>query len=110
MTHAITLIEAHMIDERDFLAVETLCRLCGLKLEALIELAELGVVAPRGYAPANWELPATSLPTLRTVGRLMRDLDVNVSGAAVVVELLETQRRLERRLLELEQHLRGPEA
>jgi chaperone modulatory protein CbpM len=107
MTRAITLIEAHMLDERDFLAVDTLCRLCGLDLQAMIELAELGVVAPRGYAPAEWQLPATSLPTLRTVGRLMRDLGVNVSGAAVVVELLETQRQLERRLHELEQHLRG---
>ena len=107
MTHGITLIEAHMLGERDFLAVDTLCGLCGLDLAAMIELAELGVVAPRGFAPAEWQFPATSLPTLRTVGRLMRDLGVNVSGAALVVELLENQRRLERRLLELEQHLRA---
>jgi HAMP domain-containing protein len=32
----------------------------------------------------------------------MRDLDVNVSGAVLAVELLEAQRALERRIRDLE--------
>jgi hypothetical protein len=39
---------------------------------------------------------------LRTAARLIRDLGVNVSGAALAVELLEARRELEARLLELE--------
>jgi hypothetical protein len=35
----------------------------------------------------------------------MHDLGVNVSGAALAADLLERQRRLERRLRELERHL-----
>ena len=56
----------------------------------------------RGAQPGEWEFPAAVLPRLRIVGRLMRDLGVNVSGAALAVELLETQRELERQIRRLE--------
>ncbi|HUN27804.1 MAG TPA: chaperone modulator CbpM [Steroidobacteraceae bacterium] len=105
MTDPIELTEAHLIGESDWLSVETLLRLCDLNLEALVEFADLGVVSPRGYAPAEWQLPATALPRLRTMARLMRDLGLNANGAALALELIETQRRLERRLRALERHL-----
>jgi chaperone modulatory protein CbpM len=102
MTDTFDRLEAHLLGDQDWIAVDTLCRVCDLTLEAMAELADLGVVSPRGYGPSEWQLPATALPRLRTMGRLMRDLGVNASGAALAVELLETQRRLELRLLELE--------
>jgi chaperone modulatory protein CbpM len=105
MTDSFNRLEVRLLGEGDWIAVETLCRLCDLTLEAMTELAELGVISPRGYSPREWQLPATALPRLATAGRLMRDLGLNASGAALAVELLETQRRLERRLRELEHHL-----
>lgn len=107
MTDTIDLLEAHLLEEGDWIAADTLCRVCDLTLEAMAELADLGLVSPRGYRPSEWQLPATSLPRLRTVGRLMRDLGLNASGAALAVELIETQRRLEMRLRELEYLARG---
>lgn len=107
MTDTIERLEAHLLGEGDWIGVETLCRVCDLTLEAMAELADLGVVSPRGYGPSDWQLPATALPRLKTVGRLMRDLGVNASGAALAVELIETQRRLEVRLRELERLPRG---
>lgn len=105
MTNEIDLTEAHLLSDSDWIAIDTLCRLCDLSLDAMVELAELGAVSPRGFAPHEWQLPATALPRLRTMGRLMHDLGVNVSGAALAVDLLDAQRRLERRLRELERHL-----
>jgi chaperone modulatory protein CbpM len=101
MTDA-TDLKAHVLDERDWIAATEICALCRIELTAVVELADLGVVSPRGYAPEQWQFPATALPRLRTVGRLMRDLGVNVSGAALAVELLEEQHLLERRLRRLE--------
>ena len=103
MTNTITTLEACVLGEGDWIAVGTLCRLSGLELAVLVELADLGVLAPRGHRPEEWQLPATSLPRLKIMGRLIHELGVNVSGAALVLELLETQRRLERRLRMLEQ-------
>ncbi|MGH8326971.1 MAG: chaperone modulator CbpM [Steroidobacteraceae bacterium] len=105
MTDAIDRLEARLLGEDDWIGARTLCRVCDLSLDALAELADLGIVSPRGYAPPEWELPATTLPRLRVMGRLMRDLGLNVSGAALAVDLIETQRRLEQRLRALERNL-----
>jgi len=95
-------LEAHLLSEGDWIGATEVCQLCWLDLGAVMELAELGVVAPRGALPGEWQIPATALPRLRVIGRLMRDLGVNVSGAALVLELLEAQRQLERRIHTLE--------
>jgi chaperone modulatory protein CbpM len=102
MTDGIDLLQAHLLDERDWIGANEICRVCRIELTAVVELADLGVVSPRGYAPEEWQFPATALPRLRTVSRLMRDLGVNASGAALAVELLDEQHDLERRLRRLE--------
>ncbi len=107
MTEAVERYEVHLMGETDWIGAGDICALCRLDLTAIAELADLGLVAPRGAAPAEWLLPAAALPRLALVGRLMRDLGVNVSGAVLAVELLEAQRSLERRLQRLEQ-LRAP--
>jgi len=102
VTGAVTLRDAQLVGDADWIAASEMCRLCRLELQAVIELAELGLVAPRGPAPEQWQLPAAALPRLAIAGRLMRDLGINVSGAALAVELIEAQRDLERRIRRLE--------
>lgn len=102
MSDVIELREVRVLGEADWIAAAEFCRLCRLDLDAVIELADLGLVSPRGYSPDEWQLPAAALPRLAMAGRLMRDLGVNVSGAALAVELLEAQRNLERQLRRLE--------
>ena len=105
MSDAVERYEVCLVSETDWIGAGEICALCRLDLTAIAELAELGVVTPRGTAPAEWLLPAAALPRLALAGRLMRDLGVNVSGAALAVELLESQQTLERQLKRLEQLL-----
>lgn len=102
MVRVTHVLEAHVLGEGDWIAATEICQLCGIGLDAMMELAALGLVAPREGAPGQWQVPATALPRLRVVGRLMHDLGVNVSGAALAVELLEAQRELESRIRHLE--------
>jgi hypothetical protein len=101
------LLTAEVLTESHWIRVTELCELCRLDLAAVEELAELGVVSRGEWRAAEWHLPATALPRLRIVSRLMRDLGVNVSGAALALELLESQRALERRLRALERLIAG---
>jgi chaperone modulatory protein CbpM len=95
-------LDARPLGESDWIAVTEVCRLCLIDMTAVVELVELGVVVSRGNAPNEWMLPAASLSKLRVAGRLMRDLGVNVTGAALAVELLEARGELERRVRRLE--------
>jgi len=102
MVRVTQVLEARLLGESDWIAATEICQLCRLDLDAVLELAALGVMSSREHASGEWQVPATALPRLRVVGRLMRDLGVNVSGAALAVELLEAQRELEIRLRHLE--------
>lgn len=102
MTEFVHVHEVRVVGDADWIAVAEICRLCRLELTAVIELADLGLVALRGGSPEEWQLPAAALPRLTLAGRLIRDLGVNVSGAVLAVELLEAQRELERRVRRLE--------
>ena len=101
MVRVTQVFEARVLGEADWIAASEICQLCRLDLDAVLELAALGVMSSRERAPGEWQVPATALPRLRVVGRLMRDLGVNVSGAALAVQLLEAQRELEVRLRHL---------
>ena len=103
MTDPTNITDARVLGESDWIAVTEVCRLCLIDMSAMVELVELGVVVSRGASPEQWLVSAASLPRLRVAGRLMRDLGVNVTGAALAVELLESRGELERRIRWLEQ-------
>jgi chaperone modulatory protein CbpM len=103
MVRVTQVLEAHVLGEGDWITASEISQLCRLDPQALLELAALGVVSSRERSPGEWQVPATALPRLRVAGRLMHDLGVNVSGAALALELLEAQRELEKRLSRLQQ-------
>lgn len=106
MSQVTKISAGQVLGEGDWIAVTEICRVCRIDAGAVHELAALGLVSPRG-APGEWEFPATALPRLRVVGRLMRDLGINASGAALAVELLEVQHELERQIRRLERLAAG---
>ena len=102
MTTVTTTFEAQVSSDGEWLSVTQVCRASQIDFDVVIELAELGLVTPRGSEPQEWQVSARELVRLRTAARHMRDLGVNVTGAALAVELLEARRELEVRLRALE--------
>jgi chaperone modulatory protein CbpM len=94
-------LEAHILSEGDWIEATRICQLCRIDPNVMRELSELGLVTPR-ESGGGWQRPATAVPRLRVIGRLMQDLGLNASGAVLAVELLEAQRALERRIRDLE--------
>lgn len=94
-----------LLDETHLFSLGELCRASGLHAEALITMVEAGVLEPLGRSPTEWRFPASTLCRVRTVLRLQADLEVDLTGAALAVELLEELRRLRARVRALEAQL-----
>lgn len=60
----------------------------------IVELVDYGVLEPFGRNRTEWQFSGTDLHRLRRIVRLMRELDVNVGGAAIIVDLLEERQRM----------------
>ncbi|ROR34564.1 chaperone modulator CbpM [Inmirania thermothiophila] len=98
-------LEGRLLDEACELTLAELARACAVPAEAVVELVEEGILAPRGRSVAEWRFPGPSLARARTVLRLRADLGLDLAGAALVMELLDELRRLRRRVRRLEREL-----
>ncbi len=92
-----------LIDEQTELSVDELSQVCSSSTEYIIELVEEGVLEPvADHAPSQWRFPASSLQRARTASRLQHDLEINLAGVALALDLLDEIETLEARLLRVE--------
>jgi len=82
-----------------------LCAELDLPREACLELVEHGLVQPEGRQPDDWAFDITMVSVVRRAVRLQRDLDLDWSTVALVVNLLEERDQLRAELEALEQRL-----
>ena len=99
------ILEATPLDESSWIAFVDLCACVRVDRHWVASLVDAGVLEPRGAAPEAWSFPASDVVRVRALMRLVRDLDVNLEGAAVIFDLIEQRRRLERRIVLLERLL-----
>jgi chaperone modulatory protein CbpM len=64
-------------------------------------LVSEGVLEPSGAEPREWRFGAEALPRARRALRLQRDLELDVSALALVLDLLDRVEDLESRLRRL---------
>ncbi len=87
-----------LIDEEKTFTLAQLCRSCGVEAELIESMIEHGILEPSGKRGRHWCFPASSLRRTRITLHLQRDLEVNLAGAALALELLERIEKLETRL------------
>ncbi len=82
--------EIIVIDERVELTLIELCQACNAERALLVTLVDEGVlIVKHGDEPDDWRFPGYSLRRARAAVRLMRDLELNAAGVAVVLDLKE---------------------
>lgn len=87
------------------LSLEELSQELGLSKGLCIELVEHGVVQPLGEQPAEWAFDLQMLGLLRRAMRLHRDLGLEWSDVAFVIQLLDERDRLRTENQRLRQQL-----
>lgn len=94
-----------VLDETGELTLAEISRACHIHAEFVLTLVEEGILQPRGRRPADWRFPAAALARARLALRLQQDLDLNLAGCALAIELLEQLRQANQRIANLERQL-----
>jgi chaperone modulatory protein CbpM len=82
------------IFEDHALTLDELSRLCSVDRTTIVEFVEEGVLSVIEINSTEWRFPGAALRRVRTAMRLQRDLEINLPGVALALELLEELDRL----------------
>ena len=94
----ITVVTGTVVDEEGGIPLAQLCRACGLSVEAVAALVEEGILEPEGTRRGRWRFSADSIRRARTAIRLQRDLELNLAGVALALDLLDRVEELQARV------------
>ncbi len=71
-----------------------MCLAIDLPEQAFIELVEHNIITPQGISPEEWSFDLQMISVARRASRLHRDLDLEWSAVAMLLDLLEQRDRL----------------
>jgi chaperone modulatory protein CbpM len=93
MNASIEILQGTVVDEDKPLSLTELCTSCSLSAETVDIFIEHGIVETLS-ASGGGQFSRNSVLRVQTVLRLQRDLNVNIEGAALVLDLLDEIRLL----------------
>ena len=91
-----------LLDEDSSLTLSDLSHACCVQTEWIIELVDEGILMPDGNESSHWRFSGPSLHRAQTVLHLQQDLEINIAGAALALELMDEIEVLRTRLYVLE--------
>ena len=71
------------------LNLEELCHTLGTPADIIVEIIEQGIIEPQGSAPESWVFDDRMLYRSQKALRLHQDLEIEWSGIALALNLLE---------------------
>jgi len=87
-----------IFEESAVLTVKDLSRMCAVDEQHIVEFVEEGVLNVVEMSTAEWHFTGAALRRARLALRLERDLELNLAGVALALELIEELQRLRREL------------
>ena len=91
-----------LLDEQVELSLSDLCHACSTSTEWVVELVNEGVLEPIGHEQAHWRFSGPSLLRARAAMRLQQDLQINLAGVALALDLMEEIEAMRERLRRFE--------
>ena len=87
-----------IFEESALLTVKDLSRMCAVDERHIVEFVEEGVLNVVEVNTTEWHFTGAALRRARLALRLERDLELNLAGVALALELMEELERLRREL------------
>lgn len=94
----IIIMNATILDDKSLLSLMEFCQACHVEKEVIIEMVEQGIIEAKGKTMSEWHFNSAQLRRSRTALRLQHDLDVNIAGTAIILDLIEELQALRRKI------------
>jgi chaperone modulatory protein CbpM len=91
----IKIYEGKVTTDEDALSLIEFCEICNQKPENIVELVEEGILEPIGSSTEEWRFPVEMKFRASKALRLRYELEINLAGVALAVELLDRIEQLE---------------
>ena len=93
------IIKGIIIERASPLNFDELCQAIPTREEVMIEMIEYRLIEPiAGESPETWEFDDVCLKRAKTAASFYHDLEINMPGVALALELLDKIERLEKQL------------
>jgi chaperone modulatory protein CbpM len=90
-------LQGTIFDESAVLTLEDLSRMCAVDEQHIVEFVEEGILSVVGMR-TEWHFSGAALRRARIAVRLERDLELNLAGVALALDLLEELAQLRHEL------------
>jgi len=87
-----------IFEEYAVISLHDLSRMCTVETHHIVELVDEGILDVAASDGGDWQFRGDALRRAQLALRLHRDLEVNLAGVALALELMEEIDRLQRAL------------
>ena len=94
----ITWIQGSVVENEVHMTIVELSHASRTPEELIMSWVSEGVLSPSGSTPQDWRFSGDSLRRAKTAAHLTHDLELNVPGVALTLELLDEIAQLRTRL------------
>ena len=92
-TREVSILRGVILDKETTFTLSEFCQVCGARQSLIVEMVEEGIIEAE-ETNDDWFFGGDAVVRAHRALRLMRDLDLNLPGAALAVDLLEQLDRL----------------
>ena len=82
-------LQGTVLNEEIHCSLAEICQFCGVTAESIHEMIDEGIISPHGVSPQEWHFTTIEIRRVQTAVRLQRDLQVNLPGCALALDLIE---------------------
>jgi len=97
----ITWIESTIVEDEVHMTIVELSHAASTPEELIMDWVSEGVLSPVGSSPQDWRFSGDSLKRAKTAARLTRDFEINTSGLALALDLMDQISQLRTELMRL---------
>ncbi len=95
----ITWIEGTVVEDEVHMSIVEISQASRAPEELIMSWVSEGVLSPAGSSPEDWRFSGDSLKRAKTAAHLTHDLELNIPGVALALDLLDEITRLRNQLL-----------